>query len=142
MKTIEIHLEKALRVKEHLKNEKNYLAHIPPSDVDIQVETLSEHLDLVFKYFSKICTENGLDKTIDNLINSIIPEGFFSNKLSMSDYLKQLFVDTIVFHDFGKVNENFQTDRLLNKLFKKVSTNLKPVHGHSELGTLFIWSII
>src|ERR1043166_3696724 len=100
MKTIEIHLEKALRVKECLKNEKNYLAHIPPSDVDIQVETLSEHLDLVFKYFSKICTENGLNNIIDNLINSIIPESLFSNKLSMSDYLKQFFVDTIVFHDF------------------------------------------
>ena len=140
MKTIEIHLEKALRVKECLKNEKNYLAHIPPSDVDIQVETLSEHLDLVFKYFSKICTENGLNNIIDNLINSIIPESLFSIKLSMSDYLKQFFVDTIVFHDFGKVNENFQTDRLLNKLFKKVSTNIKPVHGHSELGT-FIYLV-
>ncbi|MBK9377675.1 MAG: hypothetical protein IPM86_05205 [Saprospiraceae bacterium] len=32
----------------------------------------------------------------------------FNDDFEMSNFIKILFVNTIVFHDFGKINENFQ----------------------------------
>jgi CRISPR-associated endonuclease/helicase Cas3 len=140
MKTIKAYIQNALRVNDKLKNPDFYLAHLPSTDVSIKAETLSEHLDLVFKYFQKICTENNLDLVIDQLINNIAIELASKNREVIAEYIKQLFVDTIVFHDFGKVNENFQTERMRNNLFKKVATVIKPEYGHSELGA-FIYLV-
>ncbi|WP_188753670.1 CRISPR-associated endonuclease Cas3'', partial [Parapedobacter defluvii] len=58
-----------------------------------------------------------------------------------ADFLKMLFVHTIVFHDFGKINENFQTARLQNNAFTAFrNTSLKPPHGHSFLGVFIFLS--
>lgn len=133
MQTISKYLDAAIRVRECLAHEKNYCAHIPSDGVG-NVETLAEHLDIVFDYFVKLIEENGLNATIDNLINKVVSRFSFEVSAKAADHTKSLFVDTIVFHDFGKVNENFQADRMLNNLFKKVSTPIKPIHGHSELG--------
>jgi CRISPR-associated endonuclease/helicase Cas3 len=140
MKTVEEYLKEAIRVADCLANERAYLAHIPSPAVGGQTETLAEHLDLVFKYFSKLVSENRLDKTIDSLKRNLVSEVVSQKKEVIEEHVKRLFVDTVVFHDFGKVNENFQADRMLNPLFKNVATPIKPAHGHSELGA-FIYCV-
>ncbi|MFC0181951.1 CRISPR-associated endonuclease/helicase Cas3 [Pseudarcicella hirudinis] len=140
MKTLKILIQNALRVKIILKNSESYLAHLPPLNDNIPAETLSEHLELVFEYLNRNVDENGLDIIIDRLIECIILNGSLGNEEILREYIKQLFADTIAFHDFGKVNENFQTERMKNNLFRSVSTIMKPAYGHSELGA-FIYLV-
>ncbi|MEA5256866.1 CRISPR-associated helicase Cas3' [Arcicella aquatica] len=140
MKTLKSLIQNALRVKEILKNSGSYLAHLPPPNDNITVETLSEHLELVFECLDRNVDENGLNFIIDRLIESIVVNESLGNEEILREYIKQLFVDTIIFHDFGKVNENFQTERMKNNLFRSVSTIIKPVYGHSELGA-FIYLV-
>ncbi len=141
MKSLEYYIENAIRVKNVLTNSEHYLAHLPASQAaTLKVETLAEHLELVFKYLLRLGKENELDKIINGLIQNILKDFSSDNKPTLADYIKQLFTDTVIFHDFGKVNENFQTDRMRNSLFKNVSTIIKPAHGHSELGAFIYLS--
>lgn len=136
MRTIEDYIQKAYRAKYNLAHFEHYLAHLPSAqNASVEPETLSEHLELVFKYFLKVYTENGLNEVLDKLIEDITVTLNSINKEIIDENIKELFVDTIAFHDFGKVNENFQSDRMLNNLFRKVTTVIKPAHGHSELGS-------
>lgn len=116
-----------------LKDAHRYLAHVHPSHAP---ETYEEHYDRVNAYFVQICQQNGLDPVIDNLVAAFVNEHFpASNASVVGDYIKALFVKTIVFHDFGKVNENFQADpkRMRNPLFNMDNKNpLK--HQHSKPG--------
>jgi CRISPR-associated endonuclease/helicase Cas3 len=84
---------------------------------------------------------HGLDKVIDNLINDFFrSQKIESNKLG--DFLKRLFVNTVVFHDFGKINENFQasSDKMNNPHFKGRERPKSVISSHhSSLGAyLFI----
>lgn len=135
MRPIKILIQNALRVEDIIPNSESYLAHIPPPNTSIEVESLSKHLKLVFDNFVRNTEENNLDNIIDKLIVKIIENESFIESDFCKEYLKQLFVDIIVFHDFGKVNENFQVDRMKNSFFKNVKTILYPSYGHSELGT-------
>lgn len=134
MKTVQELLKYALRVEKTLRNSESYLAHLPPSNSAFKEETLSEHLDLVFYYFEKNVSENSLDEVINVLISQIVISQN-ENLDFVKEYIKRLFVNTIVFHDFGKVNENFQVDRMRNSLFSNVSTIINPAHGHSDIGS-------
>ncbi len=58
-----------------------------------------------------------------------------------ANILKTCFAGVIVFHDYGKVNENFQVLRMQNRktFVENKNTILKPTHGHSKLGVfLFV----
>lgn len=134
MKTVQELLKYALRVEKTLKNSESYLAHLPPSNSVFKEETLSEHLDLVFHYFEKNVSENSIDEVINELISQIVISQNINSHF-VKEYIKILFVDTIVFHDFGKVNENFQVDRMKNSRFRNVSTIINPAHGHSDIGS-------
>lgn len=123
-----------------LKESEKYLAHIDKTGTKAP-ELLEEHYDRVNNCFYKICSINGLDPIIDALIidyvRSFFPKSDFQNTCL---YIKQLFVRTVVYHDFGKVNENFQAhpDKMNNPLFSMTKNNpLK--YYHSKLGAyLFV----
>lgn len=105
-----------------------YLAHLPNNESD-PAETLGEHMDLVLNYFERLCYDHDVETILERLIANL--------KVTQlrSDYLKLLFVEAIAFHDFGKVNENFQFLRMRNNKFRFNSkVSIKPPHGHSELG--------
>ncbi|MDD2200171.1 MAG: CRISPR-associated helicase Cas3' [Bacteroidales bacterium] len=112
-----------------LLNAGNYYVHTP-KDNNNEKETLAEHIGLVNEYFVNLTNHHQLDKVIDKLIN-----GIKSNiDLATGNYIKYLFVESIVFHDYGKVNEHFQFEKMENDLFKEASSKQSPISSnHSSL---------
>jgi CRISPR-associated endonuclease/helicase Cas3 len=118
-----------------LTGHKKYWAHIHPSKIP---ELLYEHINLVNRYALLLVEEHGLDKVIDNLITAYIKD--WGSTIDAT-FLKELFVHTIIFHDFGKINENFQVSRMRNSNFTAFkNATLKPPHGHSFLGAFLFLS--
>lgn len=123
-------IEKQPSLHSFLSNAGNYFAHRPGNNVNIPKETLEEHITLVDNYFVKLVEVHKLDSIIDELISDIIG----SDNLKAGNYLKLLFADTVVFHDFGKINERFQYDRMLNEAFKDSADKDSPIGStHSAL---------
>lgn len=132
MKTFEEILGKAPDITAVLTNDSLYWAHIHAHK---DAELLSEHITLVNNYANSLAKANGLDSVINNLIKGCI------NKQEDIEFvttqLKLMFVHTIVFHDFGKINEHFQSLRMKNAKMctSKSPTVLQPPYGHSFLST-------
>ena len=139
MKALSTVLTEVHRAERLLEHADKYLAHIPKSSdsPEKKSETLSEHLVLVLEHARKLCALHGLDGVIERLIIKVVDQlGFLQSEVAMH-YLLQLFADAVAFHDFGKVNEYFQTDRMQNKdsLFNTAVPEIfSPKHGHSDLG--------
>jgi CRISPR-associated endonuclease/helicase Cas3 len=95
---------------DNLKNLSNIYAH---SSKIKTYETLYEHSQLVVQYFSTLIKNHNIENVIDNLI---IPLSFDDEYIAL--YIKKLFLDTIIFHDFGKVNDNFQSEKMKNPDFQ------------------------
>jgi len=79
-----------------LKNPDHYLAHTPD-------ETLGEHMRLVTHYFQKLVEVHGLEPIIDQLLMKLC-----GDSKTLAEFAKEIFWQAILYHDFGKVNENFQ----------------------------------
>ncbi len=94
-------------------------------------ETLYEHIIKVKKYFLRIIELNNLEPIINHLINKISIDN-----VGVGNYLKTLFYQVILFHDFGKVNPNFQAQRMENDKFQKDNT-IKIGYEHSFLSAYF-----
>ncbi len=141
MKTIKILLDEALRVENILEFPDRYLAHLPRevkgSTIQQKPETLGEHMKLVLQYASLICEMNGLFVIVERLVDEIVSMIEFKHRGIAIENIRELFVNAIVFHDFGKVNEYFQLDRMKNEhpFFQGRHPQIfSPKHGHSELG--------
>jgi len=127
----------SIKIFQMLANAQHYWAHIHPSKPE---EQLQEHVILVNKYVSKLVEVHGLNQVIDQLSQSVVEGDFFSEKAACASLIKRLFTNAILFHDFGKVNENFQAQRMGNKQFRTVTTSFVPPFGHSFLGAyLFLY---
>ena len=126
-------------LSEHLNNHLDYLAHTSHSD-NKEHETLIDHVELVVIYSLKLIKTHHLDSVVDNLIKTIVEEAFPGNfSINTANYLKILFLAAIVFHDYGKVNENFQIDKMKNFRFTKRNESNGIDSQHSILSTfLFI----
>ncbi|MFT4202405.1 MAG: CRISPR-associated helicase Cas3' [Chitinophagaceae bacterium] len=135
-KTVEELIENWRPIQSYLKDADSFWAHRPRNENEnIQPELLSDHIKLVDSYFVKIVDRNRIDFIIDTLIDSFLKENNADNELAR--YIKQLFVDVIIFHDFGKVNENFQEnkDKMNNPSFKGKGVANSPISTkHSSLG--------
>ncbi|MEQ1746968.1 MAG: CRISPR-associated helicase Cas3' [Saprospiraceae bacterium] len=146
MKPLSVLLGEAMRVEENLlTNAEKYLAHIPkPGDpTDKKEETLGEHMDLVLKHARNICALHGLDDTVERLVGQVVNLLKFDSPEQAADWVLAFFVNTIAFHDFGKVNEHFQTKRMQNDdaLFRGDFPEIfTPCSGHSDLGG-YIFSV-
>lgn len=107
----------------------DYYAHLPKTE-GVSEETIEEHVDLVNRYFEKLVVAHKLDLVIDRLINGISAQV----NLETGNYIKSLFVNAIVFHDFGKINEHFQSEKMKNEKFIENSRNHSPISSnHSSL---------
>ena len=107
----------------------SYFAHVC---LDIEPETLSQHIRKMMNYACSLIEEHDLDPVINDLVIDVMGE------CSMSSHkqLKELFVLALIFHDVGKVNPNFQVIRMQNSIFsKKAIDALIPSYGHSYLGS-------
>lgn len=119
-------------LKEQLINAGVYWAHRPKNNyTDAHVETLEEHIELVLRYFNQLIEAHQLDAVIDRLILSL----YEKVDIETGNYIKLLFVNTIVYHDYGKINERFQKDKMNNGHFKDSSLKESFIGStHSGLG--------
>lgn len=110
-----------------------YLAHISEYKKN---ETLKDHSKLVADYLLKIVDCQGVEILIEQIIDKISKSLKLHNPIT-KQYCKLIFFNSIILHDLGKINPNFQDERMNNKAFKKRNLNQK--HNHSFLGG-FIFS--
>lgn len=114
-----------------------YKAHL--SQDEQTHEALKDHIDLVYEYFLKLVTQNNLENYLDNLF--VKSTGLVAGDTKESDiyanFIKYLFAKTIYWHDMGKINPNFQIEKMKNREFAKI--NFSEESNHSPLGAyLFI----
>lgn len=115
----------------------NYLAHLPgEAQPERAPEILEMHINLVNSYLAQLTEKHGLDPVIDKIISGISPD----ISIDSGNYIKKLFVYTIVFHDFGKVNEHFQANKMQNPLFKHISGTSLIGSTHSSLSAFIYLS--
>ncbi|WP_313420006.1 CRISPR-associated helicase Cas3' [Sphingobacterium multivorum] len=118
-------------LSDFLMNSGNYFAHLPKSSASVPKETLEEHMTLVNKYALDLINKHRLDEVLDKLIADYDKDGYEKT----FNYLKKLFVNTIVFHDFGKINEYFQVDKMNNNSYREICPSNSPIGStHSALG--------
>lgn len=132
---------KALRIASLLANHRDFLAHLPGEGFEgkIPSETLAKHADKVLEYARRLCKTHHLDRVLNRLIAAAIQS--FEEKDLLGNWLKELFVGTIAFHDFGKINPHFQLEKMKNRLFQgKHPELMKPKQGHSALGAYIFLS--
>ena len=82
--------------------------------IDIKEETLEEHIELANKYFEKIVEYKNLKPFFERIKNIL-------NLKNQEEELYYKMIDDVVnFHDFGKVNSQFQIDKMLNEEILKM----------------------
>ncbi|WDF24724.1 CRISPR-associated helicase Cas3' [Fusobacterium nucleatum] len=110
-----------------------YLAHIK----DNREETLQEHTELANKYFEKIVDYKNLKQFFERIKNIL------NLKNQEEELYYKMIHDVVNFHDFGKINSQFQIDKMLNEEILKMEDkyNISGVLGsdHSLLSaSMFI----
>ena len=103
-----------------IDNIHNYLAHL--SQDGCELETLLAHSNLVLHYALKLIKENGLEERIDKIILS-------SSKKNLQNDIKLFYLKAIYWHDIGKINENFQVDKMNNDKFKNIENGISSKHS-------------
>jgi CRISPR-associated endonuclease/helicase Cas3 len=106
-----------------------YLAHISENKEN---ETLKEHSRLVANYLIKINDSQGIETLVEQIINKLT-ESLNIQSSTSKHFYKSIFFDTIILHDLGKINPNFQVERMKNKAFQKQKLNQN--YNHSFLGS-------
>lgn len=104
-----------------LKEHDSYLAHTP-------AERLSEHMTLVTHYFLDLVQTHNLEPCIDSLLLK-----FCRNNTALAPVAKSFFWEAILYHDFGKINENFQHVKMGNASRFPEKKNNSIQTGHSVL---------
>lgn len=103
-------------IKNQIKQAGRYWAHLPNHESGQKSETLEEHSDLVFNYTQKLIKCFGLESIIQNLLS-----GSFKMDWSEKTFnqIYDLFLESIYYHDLGKINPNFQVVKMKNENFRK-----------------------
>jgi CRISPR-associated endonuclease/helicase Cas3 len=114
-----------------LAEAEKYFAHSPKYKNRTQPETLKEHLQLVENYFLKLVKLNELESIIDNLIQEIIIS--FTAEEKLESVIKTLFYNSIIYHDFGKINHLFQQEKMSNFNQNIKERTHKESSNHSSL---------
>ncbi len=130
-KSIKEIIDNSLKLFDIIGNK--YLAHTSEKKED---ETLKQHSKLVAKYLLKIIDSQGIEILVEQIINKLVESLKIKNSAT-NHYCKSIFIDAIILHDLGKINPNFQIDRMNNEAFQRQKLNQK--HNHSFLGS-FIFS--
>lgn len=104
-----------------LRDHKNYLAHTPD-------ECLSEHMSLVTHYFLELVRIHNLEPLVDDLLQKLCREN-----ANLGVMAKKIFWETVLYHDFGKINENFQHIKMgnINRFPETKNNSIRT--GHSLL---------
>lgn len=99
-----------------IKNADIYYSHVSNDNKSVR-EKLVDHCVLTMKYAKSISASNGLDGIIKGLIEKSTI-GPCDDKLQQMVY--QLFWDAIAYHDLGKLNDQFQKNKMKNNQKLKI----------------------
>lgn len=105
-----------------------YLAH---THKEKDRELFLDHVRLVNEYAFRLSYAHGLDAVVDNLIGSLLEQCGCSSETG--NYLKEIFLSSILFHDYGKINPNFQVEKMENTRFFTLDESIKIGSQHSRL---------
>ncbi|MCT7618318.1 CRISPR-associated helicase Cas3' [Aliarcobacter butzleri] len=105
-----------------IKNGEKYLAHLP-KEVSLEKETLLSHSNLVLNYFLKLVKHNQIENNIDAVLFNV------SDNVDFLNSVKLLYIKAIYWHDIGKINENFQLEKMGNSKFSKVDYGISSKHS-------------
>lgn len=138
-KSFEELVQDGTRIERILVNFERYHAHTHKTR---DYEKLHEHVHLVLYYASKLINAHGLDAVLDSLINDLMRVNSKIEQVeTVGNFIKRLFVNTIVYHDYGKVNENFQIDKMQDRAFFQLNGNNKIGSQHSILSAYIFLNI-
>jgi CRISPR-associated endonuclease/helicase Cas3 len=98
----------------------SYWAHTHPNDPN---ETLVQHTNLVLEYALRLIDVHRLDSVIDRLLQPMLQQASIDAPEEMGNRIKQLFLNALIYHDTGKINENFQVEKMKNPYFEPNSEN-------------------
>ena len=105
---------------DYLLDGKPYYAHTDKKG-NRDEELLIDHMNLTIKYFTLYYDRKGLEPIIRSLIKK---SGFSENESSI---ILDMFVNAIYLHDIGKINPDFQRNKMGNKQLE--SLGLSTVHS-------------
>ena len=132
-------LQEEPRIENILVNYEKYHAHTHRMR---DFEKLHEHVHLVMEYAVKLVDFHGLDIVINSMVSELIEAyGKVEQVEIVGNFIKGLFVNALVYHDYGKVNENFQIDKMQNKFFFKRNENNKIGSQHSVLSAYIFLNV-
>lgn len=117
-------------ISEILPNHSQYKAHRPHGDVG-EKETLEEHVNLVNNYAFALMKEHHLESIIDNIVLELVSG--LKNQTKIGNWVKKLFLSAIMYHDYGKVNPNFQSEKMKVNSFLPYDKSIKIDSQHSKL---------
>jgi CRISPR-associated endonuclease/helicase Cas3 len=107
-------------LKDRLRDHHRYYAHTHGHK---KPELLADHVNLVNTYALRLIEAHGLDSVVDRLILPLVQQSYVPNAEAVGNFIKRLFLNTISFHDYGKINENFQNERMGNQQFRRNDKN-------------------
>jgi CRISPR-associated endonuclease/helicase Cas3 len=138
-KSFEILVQEETRIEDILANYDKYHAH---THKQRPYEKLHEHVHLVMDYSVKLVHAHGLDAVLDSMINELIKVNSKIEKVETAgNFIKRLFVNALIYHDYGKVNENFQIEKMQDKCFFKPNETNKIGSQHSILSAYVFLNI-
>lgn len=98
----------------------HYFAHLHKTK---PAETLGEHTERVCQFALQLIQVHHLETIIHCLIQSIIEQEAIQPPDEVGNFIKELFINAIIYHDIGKINENFQVERMKNSFFRPHRAN-------------------
>ena len=120
-----------LKPQERIKNSEKYFAHTPPNDRDGEKESLVSHMKKVKETFLELVELHGLDGIVDKHINALVSHDEINDKQKFYEFLKILFFEAVHFHDIGKLNENYQIEKMgLVEHFGKQNNSIGSTHSN------------
>ena len=132
-------IQEEIRIEDILVNYNKYHAHTHKKR---DYEKLHEHVHLVMEYATKLVKAHGLDAIVDSMINELLKINSKIRKIEIvGNFVKRLFVNALIYHDYGKVNENFQIEKMQDKLFFKPNESNKIGSQHSILSAYIFLNI-
>jgi CRISPR-associated endonuclease/helicase Cas3 len=114
-----------LDLSKTLKDSDKYYAHWKEN----RKELLVHHTGLTMDYCLRLCEANQLEPIIDQMILDTCKANLDSHFDEATLFIKSLFLKSIFFHDFGKVNENFQVVKMKNDQFSGVRNGISSDHS-------------
>lgn len=113
-----------------IKNNSDYYAHLPKDGERRRPETLSEHSGLTYAYAQSLIESLSLKPVLSRLISLSIPPSLSKKADYIAREVETLFMQSIAFHDLGKVNHKFQQIKMKNAAScLKVSHDFKSDHS-------------